>query len=86
MSLIDDVTHQYTNTTQKTLHKTTQTPHKTCPGKGLQSLIPLYISCYIEKHREEGRQDAIRNGTNQAGQKTQRGEWGHENLYTVDKK
>ena len=28
MSLINYVAHQYTNTTQNTLHKTTQTPQK----------------------------------------------------------
>ena len=43
MSLINYVTHQYTNTTQNTPHKTTQAPHKTSPGKGLQSLIALFI-------------------------------------------
>ena len=39
MSLINYVTHQYTNTTQ-TPHNTT---HKTNPGKSLQSLIALFL-------------------------------------------
>ena len=47
MSLINYVTHQYTNATQNTPHKMTQTPHntpyKTIPGKGLQSLIALFL-------------------------------------------
>ena len=43
MSLINYVTHQYTNTTQNTRHKTTQTPHKTSPGEGLQSPIALFL-------------------------------------------
>ena len=33
---------------------------------------------YIEKHMEEGRQEAMINRTNQASQKTQRGEWGRQ--------
>ena len=37
------------------------------------TLTMIYF--YIEKHRGEGQQDAITNGTNQASQKTQRGEW-----------
>ena len=36
MSLINYVTHQYTNTTQNT-------PHKTSPGEGLQSLIAIFL-------------------------------------------
>ena len=36
MSHINYVTHQYTNTTENT-------PHKTRPGEGLQSLIALFL-------------------------------------------
>ena len=35
-SLINYVTHQYTNATQNT-------PHKSSPGEGLQSLIALFL-------------------------------------------
>ena len=41
---------------------------------------------YLEKDREEGRQNSMINGTNQASQKIQRGEWGYANLYTMDDK
>ena len=43
ISTIYYVTHHYTNTTQNTPHKMTQTPHKTSPGKGLQFLIALFL-------------------------------------------
>ena len=36
MSLINYVTHQYTNSIQNT-------PHKTSPGEGLQSLVALFL-------------------------------------------
>ena len=36
MSLINDVTHQCTIATQNT-------PHKTSPGEGLQSLLALFL-------------------------------------------
>ena len=39
-SLINYITHQYTNTTQNT-------PHKTSPGDGLQSLIALFLAMVI---------------------------------------
>ena len=43
MSFINSVTDQYTNITQNTPHKTTQTPHKASPGKGVHSLIALFL-------------------------------------------
>ena len=47
MSLINYITHQYTNATQNTPHKTTQTPHNTTlkrsPCECLQSLIALFV-------------------------------------------
>ena len=52
MSLINYVTHQYTNATQNTPHKTTQTPHnaphKTNPGEGLQSLTALFLVVILQ--------------------------------------
>ena len=48
MSLINYVTHQYTNATQNISRKTPQTPHKTSPGEGLQSLITLFL---VESYR-----------------------------------
>ena len=38
MSLI-----KYEHASTQTPHKTTQTPHKRSPGKGLQSLITLFL-------------------------------------------
>ena len=39
MSLIDYVTHQFTNSAQNT-------PHKTIRGEGLQSLIALFLDIH----------------------------------------
>ena len=47
MSLINCITHQYTNAAQNIPHKTAQTPHKTSPSKGLQSLIALFLVNFI---------------------------------------
>ena len=43
MCLINYITHQYTNATQNIPYKTIQTPHKTSPDEGLQSLIALFL-------------------------------------------
>ena len=43
ISLVNYVTHQYTNSTQNTLHKTTQSPQNTSPGEGPQSLIAILL-------------------------------------------
>ena len=43
LSLINDVTYQYTDITQNT-------PHKTSPGEGLQSLIALFLVIYAKRH------------------------------------
>jgi len=50
MSLNNYETHQDTNATQNTPQKATQTPHKTSPGEGLQSLIALFLVflCFLD--------------------------------------
>jgi len=54
---INYVIHQYTNPTQNTPRTTTQTPHKTSPGEGLQSLIAFllvwkcfFLTCYLHSN------------------------------------
>ena len=52
MSLINYVTHQYTNATQNT-------PHKTSSGEGLQSVLFLVYNCYYNGGGHLSNQDIL---------------------------
>ena len=52
VSISNYVTHQNINTTQNTLHKSTQASHKTNSAEGLQSLIALFLVIILHMYAQ----------------------------------